>query len=307
MDSISFSNRFYKLDKLWSKQRKHFNYERNIFTDDGNPSNFIAKTIHERLREIQEKEIIHYFAQKHASDQAFVFQDSCMYIYDHRPSDFLPKNNTELEKLSYFMHTCLYPLFTKEIQNRIKKHHGIACCFMIWFLCTPHFYSPTFCLLSRKPKIIKKESKQQHNTYKTTSHSEEKRIPQLQNEVQFCLTEIETILNVKLQNLNAHEIHPTISTYLTENYLGKNKYKKALKQYQHYQKEKQRLDSLIRVVQFKQNEQGIHRSNGTFVPFKELKHKNNDSPEEDQTPCPPPPPILLENDIPDCWEDLDDE
>ena len=304
MDATSFSNRFYKLDKLWSKQRKHFNYERNIFMDDGNPSNFIAKVIHERLRAIQDKDLIRYFAQKHASNQAFVFQDSCMYIYDHRPSDFLPKNNTELEKLSYFMHTCLYPLFSSEIQKRIKKHHEIACCFVIWFLCSPDFYSPTSCLLSKKPKVIKKETKQQHNTYKTTSHSEEKRIPQLQNEVQLCLKEIETILNVSVQNLNAHDIHPTISTYLTENYLGKNQYKKALKLYQHYQKEKQRLDSLIRVVQFKQNEQGIHRSNGTFVPFKELKP---DSQEEPPPQTPSPSPESLPVDIPDCWEDLDDE
>lgn len=304
MDSTSFSNRFYKVDKLWSKQRKHYNYERNIFLNDGTPSNFIAKVIHEKLRDNPEKDIIQYFAQKHAFNQAFMFKDSCMYIYDHRQRDFLPKNNIELEKLSYFMHTCIYPLFSNEIKKRIKPHHETACCFMIWFLCTPEFYSPTCRLLSKKPKKVIRVLKQQHNTYKTTSHSEEKMIPGLRNEIKKYISELEILLNISLQNYNAHDIHVIISKYLNEEYLGKNKYKKTLKKYQHYQKEKQKLDSFIRIVLFKQNEQGIHRCNGTFVPFKKLKQKDDEHEEEPQTP--PPPQILSTIDIPDSWEDLDE-
>ena len=81
-----------------------------------------------------------------------------------------------------------------------------------------------------------------------------------------------------------------------------------LKHYQQYQKTKQKLDHLVRTSQFKQNEKGVHRSNGTFVPFKQ-QYKEKEELSEDEgdvvtAPQPPPaPPVQL---IPDSWEDLDD-
>ena len=82
-----------------------------------------------------------------------------------------------------------------------------------------------------------------------------------------------------------------------------------LKHYQQYQKTKQKLDHLVRTSQFKQNEKGVHRSNGTFIPFKqqciEKEELSEDGDDVVTAPQPPPaPPVLA---IPDSWEDLDED
>ena len=82
-----------------------------------------------------------------------------------------------------------------------------------------------------------------------------------------------------------------------------NNYSNVVQLNTSYQKEKQKLDSFIRIVQFKQNEQGIHRCNGTFVPFKELKQKDDEHEEKHEKE---PPQILSTIEIPDSWEDLDE-
>ena len=109
--------------------------------------------------------------------------------------------------------------------------------------------------------------------------------------------------------LNAHDIQPTISAHLAEEKLGKNKYKRMLKHYQQYQKTKQKLDHLVRTSQFKQNEKGVHRSNGTFIPFKRQCIEKEELSEDgdDVVTAPQPPPAPPVPSIPDSWEDLDDD
>ena len=311
MEHNTFSNTFYKLDKLWTRKRKHFNYERAIFDDDGIPSNFIPKIIQEQLREthLDSGNIFRYFMNRYSTITKFVFQEQAMYIYDHRQSDYLPKNNAELQKLSDFLHMCIYPLFPRETQKRLKKYHMISCCFVIWFFGTPNFFVSTCLLPTRPTKAKHKVMKQEHNLYKSSCFSQDKQIPQLQASVHCALSVLETQLGVSLEKLNAHDIHPTISAHLTEEKLGKNKYKRMLKHYQQYQKTKQKLDHLVRTSQFKQNEKGVHRSNGTFIPFKqqciEKEELSEDGDDVVTAPQPPPaPPVLA---IPDSWEDLDDD
>lgn len=312
--TLSFYNLYPKLDPIWKKQANRRTHMDATFTEYGKIHNDVANIMCKTFNELHEKNNLLRTFQNQSfivQSQLFEFHDSAMFIYESNSYDHLPKSN-HMKYLNEFISNIVLPLFTRTEQSYLKKYFNFTSCFFVWFLCTPQFFYANKskiwdCCLLQKRRIIHNQnpSKQTKNKIKTISYGEDTIIPALEKSVQEKLSNMASLLNLSFEEtVSSFEIHARITREMTEENLGKNKYKKGLKLYQAYEKEHKKLVSLKNITYFKKNESGIHRSNGTFVPFKQKKIVpteikptlfENHGPEEEEEE---------ENDVPDDWESL---
>ena len=127
---------------------------------------------------------------------------------------------------------------------------------------------------------------------------------------------LEADLGVKFEKRDGNfEIHRKVSDKMRESLLGKNKYKKAHKVYQEYQKEKLKLMNALEGMKAKSNFAGIELDNGNVVTFKKVRTQTESSsvkaaeevrlPEVSQRA--PKEEAAGEGVIADSWEDIPDD
>ena len=313
--TLSFYKLYPKLDATWTKQVNRKNYATSEFLEHGKIHNDVAKIMCSTFKALHEKgNLIQVFRDQCAKQKitTFEFHDHSFYIYEPTSSyDKLPKSN-HMQHLNEFMLRVVIPLFDRKDKAYLKKHFNFSTCFLVWFLCSPQFFyaNPTktweCCLLKKKRvSIATSPLKQSKNQVKTTSHSEDTMIPTLEKSVDEKRTLLTSLLDLTFdESSSSFEIHARITHEMTEANLGKNKYKKCLKLYQSYQKESKKLASLKNITHYKKKESGIHRSNGTFVPFKqkavvpETMEPNEVVSEESESES-------ETDEVPDDWESLE--
>lgn len=277
--TVSFYNLYPKLAPVWSKQANRRDSTTASFLDHGKIHNDVAKIMCQKFKNIHETgNLVHAFRTQWMKQKTppFEFHDNSMFIYEFTPYDCLPKSS-HMNQLNQFMLHVVLPLFPPKDKSYLKKHFNFSSCFFVWFLCTPQFFyanhskSWECCLLKKKRmEIAPTPQKQAKNQVKTTSHSEDTMIPSLEKSVDEKLSALTSLLEISFdESVSSFEIHGRVTNEMTEQKLGKNKYKRCLKLYQSYQKEHKKLTSLKNVTNYKKMESGIHRSNGTFVPFKQ--------------------------------------
>lgn len=131
-------------------------------------------------------------------------------------------------------------------------------------------------------------------------------IPSLEKSVDEKLSALTSLLEISFDDsASSFEIHGRIEDKMTEQKLGKNKHKRCLKLYQSYRKENKKLTSLKNVTNYKKTASGIHRNNGTFVPFKQkVVVPEMEMEERDLEVVIEEADAVDTDDVPDDWESL---
>lgn len=70
--------------------------------------------------------------------------DSGIWVYTMRPSDYLPKSTAESERLYAFVRTLINRWFAdSSVKQYLENNIHISVCFFIWYFTTPHYFYAT--------------------------------------------------------------------------------------------------------------------------------------------------------------------
>ena len=186
--------------------------------------------------------------------------DSCIWVYTMRPSDYLPKSTVESERLYVFVRTLIKSWFVdSSVKWYLENNIHISVCFFIWYFTTPHYFYATKEIrhttrngVQRQWKtiLLAKEPKQQANptTYLATQEPKVRKttntqLPKQRQDQDRLRREITMLIHSEypdcyLEWSDPTRIHLRISECTTnfnsDYYITGKKQKKIHKLYQEY-------------------------------------------------------------------------